>query len=136
MAQQLSLEIVTPERKLYANTVAFVSCPAAEGEIGILPMHEAFVSTLKAGEVRVKTSADAQPLRFVIAGGYIQVKDDLVLILADHARSLDDIDQTAVRKRLEECIAKLEGLDPKSESYLFLQEEQLWYETQLRLLAS
>lgn len=133
MANKITCDIVTPERKLYSETVYFVTAPAEQGEIGVLPMHEPFVSTLKAGEVRVtENEGDSSSRRFVIAGGYVQVKNDKVIILADHARDVFDIDLTAVQSRLDDCLAQLKDTPEDSERYAFLTEEKEWYEAQIR----
>lgn len=132
MADKISVEIVTPEVKLYSDVVSFVSCPAAGGEIGILPMHEPFVSSLRAGSVRIKQEASRETHSYVIAGGYVEVKDDKVLILADRACDLAELDGKLIKENLERIQAQLTQLDDQAVEFASLKEEEQWHLTQLR----
>ena len=80
----LMCEIVTPERIVYTNEVRMVVAPTIDGEIGILPLHAPLVSALSPGEIRVRYGDDEVEW-FAVSGGYIQVHEDKVIILADHA---------------------------------------------------
>jgi F-type H+-transporting ATPase subunit epsilon len=91
MARTLLCEIVTPEHILYTNEVEMVVAPALDGELGILPLHAPMVAALKAGEVRVKFDGD-QIEWFAISGGYLQVHEDKVVILADDAVASSQIE--------------------------------------------
>lgn len=130
MGNPITCDIVTPERHLFSAEVAFVVAPAANGEIGILENHTPFVSTLDAGEVRLRYEGSDRSHRFVIAGGYVEVKNNVVRILADHARSVFDIDVEAVKQRLKDVEKKLEDAEPGTETYTMLQEEREWNRVQ------
>ena len=91
MARTLLCEIVTPEHILYTNEVEMVVAPALDGELGVLPLHAPMVAALKAGEVRVKFDGDRTEW-FAISGGYLQVHEDKVIILADDAVASSQID--------------------------------------------
>lgn len=134
MENLITCEIVTPERLLYKGEASFVAAPAAGGEIGVLPQHSPFVSTLKAGEIRIKTAGSKEAQRFVIAGGYVEVKDNRVIVLADHARDVFDVDTKAVQERLDKALAKLAETEEGTEYYTFLEEEIEWYRAQLHLV--
>jgi F-type H+-transporting ATPase subunit epsilon len=97
MARTLLCEIVTPEHILYTNEVEMVVAPALDGELGILPLHAPMVAALKAGEVRVKFEGD-QIEWFAISGGYLQVHEDRVIILADDAVASGQIDIERARQ--------------------------------------
>jgi len=96
----LLCEIVTPERVIYAGEVAMVIVPTVDGEVGILPLHAPLVATLKSGEIRVRYP-DNEVEWFAVSGGYIQVCDDKVIILADQAVMSSKIDVERARKALE-----------------------------------
>lgn len=104
---KLHVEIVTAERVVYsADDVDFVSAPGAEGRLGILPRHAALFSLLAAGELRVRKGIEEQEL--VVFGGFLEVLNNRVLILADSAERLDEIDverAEAARRRAEEVLA-------------------------------
>lgn len=97
MARTLMCEIVTPEHILYTNEVEMVVAPALDGELGVLPLHAPMVAALKAGEVRVKFDTD-QTEWFAISGGYLQVHEDKVVILADDAVASSQIDVERARQ--------------------------------------
>lgn len=135
MASTLHVEIVTPERKLFEQEASFVSCPAAQGEVGILPMHEAFISTLLAGELKIKQEEAAQEHLYIIAGGYLQVKDDQVIVLADRAIEFSQINAEQAQLRLQELEAELAAMQElESEKAKALKNEQDWYKAQLHSL--
>ncbi len=79
MARTLLCEIVTPERIVYHNEAQMVIAPAVDGEIGILPLHAPLVTTLKAGEIRVKVD-DKETDWIATSGGYLQVHEDKVTV--------------------------------------------------------
>lgn len=78
-------DIVTPAEKLAACEVEMVVVPGVEGEMGFLTGHAPLVSVLADGEIRL-TPAEGGPVqRYEVKGGYVQVTDDKVIILADSA---------------------------------------------------
>jgi F-type H+-transporting ATPase subunit epsilon len=87
-----------------------VVAPTAEGEIGILPLHAPLVSVLRAGEVRLKWDNEKSVEWFAISGGYIQVHEDKVIILADEAVSASRIDVERARHAKDLARARIEEL--------------------------
>ena len=79
----LQLEIVTPERQAYSDTVDAVYCPGTEGEFGVLPHHAPLLSTLGVGELRIQKGGEVE--FFAIAGGFVQVRPDKVVVMAELA---------------------------------------------------
>ena len=96
---RLSIELVTGERVVYqADDVDMVVAPGSEGTLGILPNHAALISLLSAGEVRVKKGNQEDSL--IVFGGFVEVLDNRVIILADTAERAEEIDlERAVRVR-------------------------------------
>jgi len=93
MARTLICEIVTPERIVYSNEVRMAVAMTTTGEIGILPLHAPLVSTLAPGEIRLQHGDNASDWEtFSVSGGYIQVHEDKVLVLADAAVDVSQID--------------------------------------------
>ena len=82
----IKLEIVTPERLVFDETVDAVTLPGSEGELGILPHHAPLVSTLGVGELRIRSGGQEE--YFAIAGGFVQVLPDKVVVMAETADSL------------------------------------------------
>lgn len=108
MASTLTVEIVTSERIVYSDTdVDMVTAPGSEGMLGILPNHAPLVTTLSAGELRIKKGASEESM--VVFGGFMEVLPDKVIVLADVAEKVEEIDlQRAeeARRRAEDAIAR------------------------------
>ena len=90
MAEQLDLEIVTPERRLVHQQVADVQLPGKDGYLGILPGHAALLGQLGAGALCY--TAAGQPHYVAIDGGFMEILEDHVRVLADSAEKAEDID--------------------------------------------
>jgi len=108
----LKLEILTPEAKIFEGDVDMVHLPGAEGDIGVLPMHEALVAQLNAGEVRITQKGKVEIM--AIGEGFAEITRDSVAILTDGAVHEKDIDEKvaeAAVKRAEELLKSntLEG---------------------------
>ena len=82
----LTVEIVTPERRVAALTADEVVAPAADGLYGVLPGHSAFLGVLSAGPLTVRTGGQTEG--WFVAGGFLEVSEDTVRILADEAQPL------------------------------------------------
>ena len=101
----LHLEIVTPEQKAYSDDVDSVVIPCVEGEIGVLPQHEALMTQLIPGELRVLKGGEE--LRLAVGEGFVEVGADRVAVLTDMAMKESEIDETAAEeavKRAEEAM--------------------------------
>jgi len=99
----LTLEIVTPEARVYSDTIDTVVIPTTEGEIGILPGHIPLLTQVVHGELRV-TKGGVES-RLAIGGGFAQIEGDTVSVLAEQAITEAKIDEAAVEaalKRAEE----------------------------------
>ena len=134
MARTLLCEIVTPESILYTNEVQMVVATTAEGEIGILPLHAPIVTTLAPGEVRLRFGDSAADWEFFsIAGGYLQVHEDKVIVLADAAMSLSQIDAERARESAAIIKERLGELPAESEERDNLLRDLNWAEVQVRV---
>lgn len=109
MERTLLCEIVTPERIVYRNEVRMVVAPTIDGEIGILPLHQPLVSPLDPGEIRVMHDDDRVEW-FAISGGYIQVHEDKVIVLADQAAASSQIDVERARQALQHAKERMDEL--------------------------
>jgi F-type H+-transporting ATPase subunit epsilon len=77
----LQIQITTPEKLVLDRTADYVEIPGKDGYMGILPGHAALLSELGEGELKVTTSGKIES--FAISGGYVEVRDDHVRVLAD-----------------------------------------------------
>lgn len=122
----LQCEIVTPESKLYSDEVNFVVIPASEGEMGIYAQHEPVVTTLKSGTVRVTEQEGKESLRFIVAGGYAQIEAERVIVLADRAAALQELDETAIKVHIDDLKEKMADLKDDDPNRAFINDEVKW----------
>ncbi|MED4601478.1 F0F1 ATP synthase subunit epsilon [Paenibacillus validus] len=111
------LEIVTPERKVYAEEVNMIIVKGVEGELGILPNHIPLVTPLKIAPITVKKQGSKDEI-LAVNGGFMEVRKDKVVILAESAELPGQIDvdrAKAAKERAEKRLkdAKQENLDFK-----------------------
>ena len=100
------LEIVTPQRVAFKDDARFVVVPGVEGELGFLPDHAPLVSALKEGVLRVQK--DGNTTSVALHGGFVEVRDSRVTVLANAAERSDEIDMSRAeeaKKRAEERLA-------------------------------
>ncbi len=105
MAQQLQLEVVTPERRVLSEPVDAVTIPGLGGELGILPGHTPLISQLQTGVLSYTTSG--KTLQLHVSGGFIEIKDDVVSILAEIAEKPEEIDGARARVAREQIEKQL-----------------------------
>jgi len=84
------LDIVTPERLVYSDSVDAVVAPEIEGQLGILPHHCPLLTTLQAGELKIQK--EEEEISIAVSGGFLEVRPDRVVVLADAADRDDEID--------------------------------------------
>ena len=103
----IRLEIVTPEKLVYTDEVDAVILPGSEGELGVLPHHAPLLSLLGAGELRVRKGATEES--FAIVGGFVQVRPDKVVVMAETADLAAEIDIERAREARREAERALEA---------------------------
>lgn len=99
----IKLDIVTAERSVFSEEVDVVVAPGIEGQLGILPHHTPLMTTLQAGELLVRKGGEE--LFLAISGGFLEVRPDRIIVLADTAERSEEIDLAraeAAKRRAEE----------------------------------
>jgi F-type H+-transporting ATPase subunit epsilon len=112
MADKLNLEVVTPERRLLSEAVDSVTVPGATGEIGVLPGHTGLISLLKTGVLAYAQGGTTR--KMLVSGGFVEVVDDRVSVLADLAETAEGIslDKAKQERDQAEKALQLAGSDP------------------------
>ena len=95
MADQLQLEVVSPERRVLAEAVNSVTVPGRGGEMGILPGHAPLISELQTGVLSY--TEDGATFQLHVSGGFVEVNDDRVAVLAEVAERPEEIDAARAR---------------------------------------
>ncbi len=113
-------EVVTQDKMLYEGPADIVVAPGVEGEMGILPNHAPLLTQLDYGILRVRYQGEEQV--FTIAGGFMEVRPEVVTVLADVGERVDEIDEARAeeaRRRAEELLK--EGPPPDTDEYLAIE---------------
>jgi len=104
MSQKLILSIVTPEKQLVAEEVDQVNAPGSEGDLGILYDHAPILTNLRSGQLSYEK--DGETIALVVSGGYLEISENRVTVLAETGEFLHEID----RERAERAHAEAEKL--------------------------
>jgi F-type H+-transporting ATPase subunit epsilon len=102
----LQLEIVSPERRAFTDEVDMVIVPGIDGQLGILPHHTRLLSALGTGELRIKKGGTEQSM--LISGGFVEVRPDKVVVMADLAEHTDEIDEARAVEARRQAEQQLE----------------------------
>lgn len=115
MAEKIQLRLVTPSRLLLDEEVDEVTAPGVLGEFGVLPNHIAFLATLEIGEMSYKQGN--QSVHLALSGGYAEVLDNVMTVLANAAEFGGEIDVERARKAWERTEKKLEELNREDKEF-------------------
>ena len=115
MADELMLEIVTPEKMAFSGKVEEVTIPGTEGEFGVLRGHEAFLSSVDIGELNF--TKDSKKTYYAVNTGYAEVTANKVTILIETAERSDNIDKNRARRARENAEARLEKIAKDNAEY-------------------
>ena len=107
MADRLTLEVATPSRAIISEQVDEVVVPGIEGYFGVLPGHAAFLTTLGIGELTYRIGRDERHV--ALAGGFCEVRNDKVIVLADRAELPPEIDRARAERARERAEQRLGG---------------------------
>ena len=115
MAEKIQLEVVTPERRVLAEPVDMVTVPGLGGELGILPGHTPLISQLQTGVLTYVQDGKSFPM--LVSGGFVEVRDDHVSVLAEVAESPDEIDAAGARTARDQLEKQLNAWSGSEEDF-------------------
>jgi len=115
MAQKVSCEVVTAERIVFAGEADMVLAPGVEGQLGILPRHAPLLAALQEGELIIRGvgGSPEEDVSMAIGGGFIEVLDNRVVVLADSAERSDEIDEDRAEEARKSALAQMQNLEEK-----------------------
>lgn len=114
MADTFQLKLLTPYKSLFEGPIEAIMLPGSEGEFGVLSNHTKFTSALQPGVIRFV--ADGETQRYAVGGGFAEVSEDGVVVLADSAEHPDDIDADRAEQALADTRKALADLGPDQAS--------------------
>ena len=129
MRDASDLRVVTPRRLLLEEPVREVTAPGTVGEFGVLPDHITFLTSLEIGTMSYRDASGVH--RLAIRGGFAEVANNVMTVLADDAAFVEDIDVAAARTDLQDADAKLRGLSPLDEAYASTDANRRWAQARI-----
>jgi len=102
----IKLDVVTAERVVYSDDVDIVIAPGIEGQLGILPQHSPLMTMLQPGELIAKKGNEE--FNLAVSGGFLEVRPDRVIVLADSAERAEEIDITRAEEAKKRAESRLE----------------------------
>jgi F-type H+-transporting ATPase subunit epsilon len=115
MADELMLEIVTPEKMVFSDKIEEVTIPGAEGEFGVLRGHEAFLSAVDIGELNY--IKDGKKIFYSVNTGYAEVTSSKITILIETAERSDGIDKERALKAKDKAESRLSQMTKEDVEY-------------------
>jgi len=122
----IRLEVVTPERLVLEDDADIVIARGAEGDLGVLHGHEPLITPLPIGELTYRKGSEDRHL--AISGGFLEVRPDKVVVLADVAERSEEIDRERAeeaRRRAEAALAEHKGTELEAAAAASLQQALL-----------
>lgn len=116
--EKLNLEVVSPEKLIMSKSVDMVTVSGTEGDFGVLPGHTALVSSIRPGLLHIEVDKDVEI--FFISGGFIEVIEDKVSILATDVISPNDINIAECEDKIKKCNEKIEASENEVDTKSFL----------------
>lgn len=110
----LRLEIITAERQVFADDINILVAPGIEGELGILPHHAPLMTMLQPGELLIKK--DGEETYMVVTGGFLEVRPDKVIVLADTCERAEEIDVARAEEAKRRAEERLKTRPPDMEA--------------------
>lgn len=112
---EFQVDIVTPEMEVFSGQAAEVRAPGWEGEVGLLPEHDLFLTLLRAGLCTVTTAQGEQ--RYVIGRGFAEANPGKVTILTDSCTPVADIDKAKAKEELDAAEQEMGELNGWTEAF-------------------
>ncbi len=111
MSNVIHLDLVDSESRIFEGDVEYIIATSVNGEIGIYPNHIGLITILAPGSLRIKMVDKAQQLILALSGGYLEVYDNKIVILADIVRRTNELDEARLIEQKNEAMQKLSKSD-------------------------
>jgi len=121
---KLQLSIVTPERLVLNEDVDQVNAPGVEGDLGILYDHAPILTTMRAGRFSYELAGEKgrESVQMIVSGGYLEVTDNRVIVLAEAVEFLDEIDKERAKTSLAKAEEALSSTDLSDDEFAEAQD--------------
>ena len=121
MEATISFDLVSPEQLVFNDKASMIIVPGKEGDIGVLPGHSKFLSSLRSGRVMVY-GEDKQLLKsFFLSGGFVEINPEKCIVLAEEVLEMSNLDKTTIEKQIQEL--ENEESDESKKLYLIAKSQ-------------
>lgn len=130
----LTCKLVRPDRLLFEGPVASMVLVTYTGELGVWPGHASEICALGDGVVRMACRAEdgGDVRKVIISGGYAEIADDTVVIIADHARDINDIEPEKVRETRQKAADSRDALPENDHRRAYYENKMAWCDLLLK----
>ncbi len=131
----LDVVVVSPARPIFEGTAGWVTVPAVDGQLGVLPGHAPIVAALGSGFLRIGAEGGGSETRFAVRGGFLKAGGTRVTVLVDSAVTKADADPADAQRGLDETLEALRHPDT-DEEFAALLEQRAWFASRIKLAGS
>ena len=125
MSGSMKCQVVKPSRKIYDGDATFVVLPGSAGEMGVYVNHAPLVTTLGSGVVKI-VAESGEETRIAVFGGYAEIDGESVIVLANRALPVSEIDAQLARSSAEKIKAEIAALPEDDPGIVYQQEKLGW----------
>ena len=124
----ITCQFVRPDRLLFEGEVDHLVIVAESGELGVWPSHAPTIVALGDGVVRLHLPKEqgGELVKIIVSGGYAEVANNTVIVLANHARRSDDIEPEVVQRTKDEAAAARDALPEGDHRRAYYEEKMAW----------
>lgn len=112
MKKTIAVNVVDSHGEIYSGLAEHVIAPAVTGEIGIYPNHAPLLTKLKIGVLRLQLPDQARQLVLVVNGGFLEVKANEIVVLADVVERTEELDEARLQEQKVEAMARINYINP------------------------
>ena len=116
MTGTITFDFVSPEKLFFNDEVGMIIVPGKDGDIGVLPGHCKFLSSLRSGRVMVYGEGKQLLKSFFVTGGFVEINPEKCILLAEEIFEISDLDKSTIEQRIQEL--KNETSDESKQQYL------------------
>lgn len=131
----LTVKFVRPDKLLYEGAADHMILVTHTGELGVWPGHSSEICALGDGVIRIHVSGEdgLKQYNVVVSGGYAEICNNTVIVIADHARRTDDIDVETVQLTYDKAKGQRDALDPGDHNRAYYENKMAWCSLLLRV---
>ena len=102
MENNISFDLVSPEKLIFNDKVGMIIVPGKEGDIGVLPGHSKLLSSLRSGRVMVYNESKDLIKSFFVSGGFVEINPEKCIVLAEEVQEMNSLDKSKIEQQIQD----------------------------------